>query len=98
MYETNAQNKTLSDHNVPGNVIKADFELDETCFWCCGCVYCTQIVAILCNAGITQVDYAMDVFKQLYPDSPDPEGNNNNKQTTTATATVFLLSLICRAC
>jgi hypothetical protein len=22
------------------------------------------------------VDYAMDVFKQLYPDSPDPEGEN----------------------
>ena len=25
----------------------------------------------------SQVDYAMDVFKQLYPDSPDPEGNGN---------------------
>lgn len=32
----------------------------------CGCV--TQ----------SQVDYAMDVFKQLYPDSPDPEGNGND--------------------
>ena len=25
----------------------------------------------------TQVDYAVDVFKQLYPDDPDPEGSTS---------------------
>lgn len=57
--------------------------LHDYCFAChsivqCGHRYLCVIHARLCvihaRLCVFQVDYAMDVFKQLYPDSPDPEG------------------------
>ena len=45
---------------------------------------------IVCRV-YTQVDYAVDVFKQLNPDDPDPEGTPPSSETNLACVCVCLL-------